>query len=375
LPGIMAFTGTATRVERQDYFSSMQVITDWFRRHFSDPQVVFLAAALIVGFAVVLSMGYMLAPALASIVIAYLLEGLVAFLQRHGWPRLVAVLVVYIAFMVFLIMVLFGVIPVVSRQVTDLVQQLPSMISTGLASLSELPERYPDVVSQDQVQQVIGSIRYEITSFGQRVLSWSLASVVGIITLLVYLILVPLLVFFFLKDKELIISWFMSYMPEHRRIAGDVWHDVDRQISNYVRGKFWEILIVWAATYIGLQVFGLNYAMLLGLLVGLSVIVPYIGAAVATVPVLLVGWFQWGWSSEFAWMATVYFIIQALDGNVLVPLLFSEVVNLHPVAIIVAVLVFGGLWGFWGIFFAIPLATLVQAILFAWPRPNPEAGD
>lgn len=375
LPGIMAFTGTATRVEPQDYFSSMQVITDWFRRHFSDPQVVFLAAALIVGFAVVLSMGYMLAPALASIVIAYLLEGLVAFLQRHGWPRLVAVLVVYIAFMVFLIMVLFGVIPVVSRQVTDLVQQLPSMISTGLASLSELPERYPDVVSQDQVQQVIGSIRYEITSFGQRVLSWSLASVVGIITLLVYLILVPLLVFFFLKDKELIISWFMSYMPEHRRIAGDVWHDVDRQISNYVRGKFWEILIVWAATYIGLQVFGLNYAMLLGLLVGLSVIVPYIGAAVATVPVLLVGWFQWGWSSEFAWMATVYFIIQALDGNVLVPLLFSEVVNLHPVAIIVAVLVFGGLWGFWGIFFAIPLATLVQAILFAWPRPNPEAGD
>ena len=353
----------------------MQVITDWFRRYFSDPQVVVLAAALIVGFAVVLSMGYMLAPALASIVIAYLLEGLVAFFQRHGWPRLAAVLVVYIAFMVFVITVLFGVIPVVSRQVTDLVQQMPSMISTGLVSLSELPERYPDVVSQDQVQQVIGSIRYEITNFGQQVLSWSLASVVGIITILVYLILVPLLVFFFLKDKELIISWFMGYMPEHRRITGDVWRDVDRQISNYVRGKFWEILIVWAATYIGLQIFGLNYAMLLGLLVGLSVIVPYIGAAVVTVPVLLVGWFQWGWSSEFAWMATVYFIIQALDGNVLVPLLFSEVVNLHPVAIIVAVLVFGGLWGFWGIFFAIPLATLVQAILFAWPRPTPEAGN
>lgn len=375
LSGIMVFTETATGVERQDPFSSMQVITDWFRHNFSDPQVVFLAAALIVGFAVVLSMGYMLAPALASIVIAYLLEGLVAFLQRHGWPRLMAVLVVYIAFMVFVIMVLFGVIPVVSRQVTDLVQQLPSMISKGLVSLSELPERYPDVVSQDQILQVIGSIRYEITSFGQRVLSWSLASVVGVITLLVYLILVPLLVFFFLKDKELLIAWFMRYLPEHRRIAVDVWHDVDRQISNYVRGKFWEILIVWAATYVGLQIFGLNYAMLLGLLVGLSVIVPYIGAAVATVPVLLVGWFQWGWSSEFAWMATVYFIIQALDGNILVPLLFSEVVNLHPVAIIVAVLVFGGLWGFWGIFFAIPLATLVQAILLAWPRPIPEVGD
>lgn len=348
----------------------MQVITDWFRRYFSDPQVVFLAVALLVGFAVVLSMGYMLAPALASIVIAYLLEGLVAFLQRRGLPRFPAVLLVYMAFMVFLITILFGVIPVVSRQVTDLVQQLPSMITAGLTSLAELPQRYPEVVSNLQIQEVIATIRSEIASFGQRVLSWSLASVVGVITLLVYLILVPLLVFFFLKDKELIIAWFMSYLPQHRRIAGNVWLDVDRQISNYVRGKFWEILIVWAATYVGFQVFGLNYAMLLALLVGVSVIIPYIGFTVVTIPVLLVGWFQWGWSSEFAWMASVYFVTQAMDGNVLVPLLFSEVVNLHPVAIIVAILVFGGLWGFWGIFFAIPLATLVQAILIAWPRPS-----
>ena len=348
----------------------MQVITDWFRRYFSDPQVVFLAAALLVGFAVVLSMGYMLAPALASIVLAYLLEGLVSYLQRYGWPRLVAVLVVYIAFLVFVITLLFGVIPVVSRQVTDLVQQLPSMISSGLVFLGQLPERYPEVISPDQVQQVIGTIRAEITSFGQGVLSWSLASVVGFITILVYLILVPLLVFFFLKDKDLIIAWFMNYLPKHTRIAGTVWHDVDRQISNYVRGKFWEILIVWVVTLIAFQALGLNYAMLLALLVGLSVIIPYIGASVVTIPVLLVGWFQWGWSSEFAWMASVFFIIQALDGNVLVPLLFSEVVNLHPVAIIVAILVFGGLWGFWGVFFAIPLATLVQAILTTWPRSN-----
>ena len=353
----------------------MQVITDWFRRYFSDPQVVFLAAALLVGFAVVLSMGYMLAPALASIVLAYLLEGLVSYLQRYGWPRLVAVLVVYIAFLVFVITLLFGVIPVVSRQVTDLVQQLPAMISSGLVFLGQLPERYPEVISPDQVQQVISTIRYEITNFGQGVLSWSLASVVGFITLLVYLILVPLLVFFFLKDQELIIAWFMNYLPKHTRIAGTVWHDVDRQISNYVRGKFWEILIVWAATLIAFQVLGLNYAMLLALLVGLSVIIPYIGASVVTIPVLLVGWFQWGWSSEFAWMASVYFLIQALDGNVLVPLLFSEVVNLHPVAIIVAILVFGGLWGFWGVFFAIPLATLVQAILTAWPRSDGETLD
>ncbi|EDN67782.1 Protein of unknown function, UPF0118 [Beggiatoa sp. PS] len=75
-----------------------------------------------------------------------------------------------------------------------------------------------------------------------------------------------------------------------------------------------------------------------------------------------------GYNTRFFWAVGIYLAIQALDGNVLVPLLFSEAVNLHPVAIIVAILVFGGFWGFWGVFFAIPLATLVKALLSAWPR-------
>ena len=90
--------------------------------------------------------------------------------------------------------------------------------------------------------------------------------------------------------------------------------------------------------------------MLLAVIVGLSVLIPYIGAVMVTIPVAIIAYFQWGLTSEFAWLLAAYGIIQALDGNVLVPLLFSEVVNLHPVAIILAILVFGGLWGFWGIF-------------------------
>jgi len=348
----------------------MQVLSEWFRRYFSDPQVVFLSVALVAGFGVVLTMGDMLTPVLASIVIAYLLEGLVGFLQRSGWPRTPSVLVVYVAFMAFVVLILLWVMPVVSHQVSDLVQQLPNMVAKGQQVLMQLPERYPDVVTTTQVQELIDAIRAEIAGFGQQVVTWSLASVVGIITLAVYLILMPLLVFFFLKDRDLIVNWFKGYMPKHRRIAGTVWHDVDRQISNYIRGKFWEILIIWAASYLAFVVFGLNYAMLLGMLVGLSVIIPYIGATLVTIPVLLIAWFQWGWTSDFGWLALTYFVIQALDGNVLVPLLFSEVVNLHPVAIMVAILVFGGFWGFWGVFFAIPLATLVQAILVAWPRPK-----
>ena len=140
---------------------------------------------------------------------------------------------------------------------------------------------------------------------------------------------------------------------------------MDRQIGNYIRGKMLEILVVWIASYITFALFGINYAMLLSALVGLSVVIPYIGAVLVTIPVIFVAYFQWGWGADFGWLVVAYFVIQAIDGSVIVPVLFSEVVDLHPIAIIVAVLVFGGLWGFWGVFFAIPLATLVQAIVTA----------
>jgi putative permease len=148
-----------------------------------------------------------------------------------------------------------------------------------------------------------------------------------------------------------------------------VWEEVDMQIGNYVRGKFAEVFILWAVSYATYAAMGLNYAMLLAVLMGLQVIIPYVGATLVTFPVLGVAYFQWGWGGdEFMYVVIAYSIIQALDGVMLVPILFSEAVNLHAVAIIIAILFFGGLWGFWGVFLAIPLATVVKAVLTAWPR-------
>ena len=98
------------------------------------------------------------------------------------------------------------------------------------------------------MQEIIGVIRQEIAEFGQTVLSVSFSSVVGVITVLVYLILMPLLVFFFLKDKKLILNYLLGFFPRDRRLADTVWRDMDRQIANYVRGKFWEIIIVWGVS-------------------------------------------------------------------------------------------------------------------------------
>ena len=350
----------------------MNFVRDWFDRHLSDPQVVGLAIVLAVGIALVVVIGDMLAPVFAAMVIAYLLEGLVGLLERYRTPRLVGVLVVFGSFMTFLFFVTFALLPLLSRQASQLVQLLPTMLSSGQDALIKLLKTYPELFSEEQVRDLIAQIRIEAVSFGQRVVSQSLSSVIGVITLLVYLILLPLMVFFFLKDKHRIVAWSTRFMPDERRLLHHVWMDVDRQIGNYVRGKFIEVLIVWGATYITFAAMGLQFAMLLAVAVGLSVVIPYIGAVVVTLPVAFVAYFQWGLTSDFAYLMIAYAIIQALDGNVLVPLLFSEVVDLHPVAIIAAVLMFGGLWGFWGVFFAIPLATVVQAVLKAWPD-LPEA--
>jgi len=346
----------------------LELLTNWFKRSFSDPQVVILGLFLVVGFAVIIGLGKWLAPMFASLVIAYLLEALVVQLQKSGMPRMPAVIIVFVLFMAVLLFLLFGLVPIVTRQLTQLVQQFPEYIARGQTLLRQLPENYPQLVSAEQIDIIIAQLGQELATLGQQALGWSLSSVASMITLVVFLVLMPVLVFFFLKDKDLMIGWVSDYLPRERSLVNKVWVESEAQIANYVRGKVAEIFIVGLVTYITFLILGLQYSALLATVVGFSVLIPYIGAAVATIPVALVAFFQFGWDWSFGHVMIAYAIIQALDGNLLVPLLFSEVVNLHPVAIILAILFFGGLWGFWGIFFAIPLATLVQAILRSWPR-------
>jgi putative permease len=350
----------------------MNLLTSWFKRTFADPQVVILGIVLVAGFAIVIGFGRMLAPVFASIVIAYLLEAVVTRLQSLGLNRFASVLLVFLLFLASLFFLLFGLVPMLTRQLTQLVQQIPSYITQGQELLLQLPQRYPQMVSEEQVQSLIGSVGNELAVAGQQFLTWSLASVGNVMGLLVLLILIPVLVFFLLKDKHQLIGWFKGYLPVERHLLSFVWADVEAQIANYVRGKAGEIVIVGGVSYVTFVSLGLQYSALLATMVGFSVLIPYIGAAVITLPIAFVAYFQWGWSWDFGQVMIAYAIIQALDGNVLVPLLFSEALDLHPVAIIVAILIFGGLWGFWGIFFAIPLATVVQAVLKAWPRVTDE---
>jgi len=343
-----------------------KLFSDWYTRKFSDPHAVALVIILLASILFIALFSQLLMPVLVALAIAFLLDLPVNKMVNLKFSRTSATALVVGAFVGVALISLLGLLPIIWQQSSSLLQEVPHMVSEGQKYLLTLPEQYPDIIQASQIETFISTIKEKLLEWGEVALKASLNSISDIVALMVYLILVPLMVFFFLKDKRDLLAVFTQFLPKERRMATQVSKEMNQQILNYIRGKVIEILIVGISTTIAFIFLDLSYSVLLGVLVGLSVLVPYVGATVVTIPVFLVALFQWGFSNELGYVMLAYGVIQAIDGNVIVPLLFSEAVNLHPVTIIIAVILFGGLWGFWGVFFAIPLATLVKAVINAW---------
>ena len=345
----------------------LKQLVAWYKSRFADPNLSVLFLLLISAFFTVYFFGSILAPVFVALILAYMLEWPVNYLKRFKLSRAVSTFVVMTLFVSMAVVAFLGLLPTVVKQGASLIHDLPAMLNHVQVYLTALPTRYPDIIDPSTTSLLVENIRAYLLDSGGFLLSHSFSSILNIAALIVYAVLVPLMMVFMLKDKRQLTNSVKQFLPNNLKLAEQVWVEMNGQIMNYIRGKVIEIVIVGVATYLVFFVMDLRYSALLAVLVGLSVLIPYIGAAAVTVPVAVVALFQWGFSPEFVYLMVAYGIVQTIDGNVIVPLLFSEAVNLHPVIIIIAVLVFGGLWGFWGVFFAIPLATLVKAVLNAWP--------
>ena len=346
----------------------IEMLKNWYNRRFSDPQAMGLAAILLFGFIAIYFFSDLIAPLLVAIVLAYLLEWPVRLLnEKLKCPRLLATTLVIGTFTGLVFLVVLVLLPNLWTQMVNLLSDLPHMFNKFNEWLLSLPERYPDLIDTKTVESIFGTVKEKILGLGESALKLSLASLMNLVTLGIYAFLVPLMVFFLLKDKRQLMDGVSRFLPRNRTLASAVWVEMQQQISNYIRGKLVEIFVVAAVTYMIFLIFGLNYPLLLAVAVGISVLVPYIGAVLVAIPVVLVAIFQFGDTHTFWYIVIAFVVSQLLDGNLLVPFLFSEAVNLHPLVIIIDVLIFGGLWGFWGVFFAIPLATLVKAVVNVWP--------
>ena len=348
----------------------IEKLNNFLKKIFINDETIVFSLMLIATLVVLNYFGSILTPFLISIIVAYLLVGLQRKIESFGLRSIWALIATFTIFIIVGAALLIWLLPILYSQLQLLVLETPGLLNDFFAFISQLQSSYPDLVSSDQISAFFQSVSSEITQVAQNIVKSSISGIQSAITVLIYILLFPILVYFFLFDRSQILNGFLKIIPGERKMLYKIWEEMDVQLSNYVRGKTLEIFIVGISAAIIFSFIGLNYTALLSVLVGLSVVIPYVGAFAVTVPIVIIGLIQFGLTFDFWLLITLYLILQILDGNLLVPIIFSDAVKLHPVVIILAVFVFGSMFGFWGVFFAIPIATFVKAVWNAWPSQS-----
>lgn len=342
-------------------------INSFLKKIFSNEETIVFSFVILCAFLMMTFFGSVLTPFLISIVVAYLLVGVQKKIESFNISSKWALVITFAIFIVTGAAMLVWLLPILYTQLQAFVLDVPELFNNFLEFVSTLPAKFPELVTSEQITVFFQAVSSELSSITQNIVKSSIAGIQSTITILLYIILFPILVFFFLFDRENIMDGLSKLVPGNREMFSNIWTEMDMQLSNYVRGKTTEIFVVGLCAAIIFSLVGLKYSALLSVLVGLSVVIPYVGAFLVTVPVVIVGLLQFGLTSEFYILITLYLLLQILDGNLLVPIIFSDAVKLHPVAIILAVFIFGSMFGFWGVFFAIPMATFIKAVWNAWP--------
>ena len=339
----------------------------FFRNYFYEEEQFAALFILIIAAVLLYFIGSTITPVFVSILVAYLLNGVMNFFEEKNYSKKISFYFTFTIFLAFYLFILLS-LPYVTGQIASLINELPAIVAFVESLFNDLMIRYPNFFTTEQVEEIFASSASLIPSIAEQVLIQLNTSFSAIMNALIFLILTPILVFFFLKDKSEMLSYLTFFLPNKRSLLSKIWSDLNIQLFGYVRGKALEMIIVASITSTAFLVLEVNYSVILGILVGMSVLIPLFGAILVTIPVVAIGLFQWGLDTSFYIFLFVYLMIQILDGNVLFPLLMGNEVNLHPVLIILSILVFGGIWGFWGLLLAVPIATLIRAVFKVWPK-------
>jgi putative permease len=328
-----------------------------------DTRFVTLIVVSLLGIALFAWVGNALVPFGAAAVLTYFLDGGVKRLMRWNLGRRWAFAIIFVVFLIGYFAAFLGPVRLAVRQGLAMMSNLPRIQATLEHAAVQLPEPAISFLPPEQRREVLERLLPAVTDWTAIVLERGLQGMPEVTDWIAYALIIPFLVFFFLKDKDPLLEGWAKLLPKDRELIDKIFQEVEDKTARYVRGTLWRILIVGTVTWIGFLTLGFGYAAILGLLTGLSVVVPYVGALVVAIPLGILGIDQWGLTWPLAWLAIIYSAVQTLDGYVLAPILFSITVKLHPVTTLVAVFAFGSLWGFWGLVFAIPLATLVKSFV------------
>lgn len=315
---------------------------------------------------------YLLAPVLAPFLVgallAYLGDPITDKLEARKLSRTLSVSIVFGVMLLFGLLVLLIILPMLQEQLFALFRRLPQIIHWLQADLlpamagllgvqietveleliqSKLAENWRDVGN------VVGLILGKVGQSGQIFLTW-----------LAYLVLVPVVTFYLLRDWDILVEKTHGLLPpRYAKTIVRLTKECDSVLAEFLRGQLLVMLALGCIYSIGLFMVGLEFALLIGMMAGLVSFVPYLGAIVGIGVAGIVGFMQFQDVIHLVLIGIVFAVGQAIEGMLLSPLLVGDRIGLHPVAVIFAVMAGGQLFGFFGVLLALPVAAVIKVLL------------
>ena len=308
------------------------------------------------------ALGDVILPFLLGAAVAYCLDPIADWLETHGFSRAWATgIITFFAILAFIVATLL-IVPLLVRQASDLVATTPQIIS-NLQSF--LTERFPDLAdSTSTIRRSLSNLGATLQSKGDQLLQAVLASVTGLVNVIVLFVIVPVVAFYLLYDWDNAVARIDALLPrDHAPVIRDLARQIDRTMAGFVRGQGTVCLILGVYYAAALALVGLNFGLIVGAIAGALTFIPYVGALVGGLLAIGLALFQfWG---DWLWIALVWAIFQSgqfVEGNVLTPKLVGDSVGLHPVWLIFSLSAFGTLFGFVGLLVAVPVAAMIGVL-------------
>ncbi len=334
----------------------------------TDLQRLMILIVVVAGGWLLYRLAPVLTPFMASAVLAYLGDPLVDRLERRGLSRTVSVVVVFVAMALLGVTFLLIMIPLLQRQATVLMERIPQGIQwlqeRVLPYLLALPGLADATIDLDTVRQAVTEHWQQVGTAVTRVLAEVTASGRAVFAALAYLLLIPVVTFYLLRDWDVLVRHMHALIP--RSVEPTVvrlTRECDAVLAQFLRGQ---LLVMLGLAFIyttGLWTVGLDSAFLIGMLAGLVSFVPYLGFIVGIVLAGFAALIQYGDALHLLYVVAVFGVGQLIEGFVLSPWLVGDRIGLHPVAVIFAVMAGGQLFGFFGVLLALPVAAVVLVLL------------
>ena len=330
-------------------------------------QYLWVIGPLLVVFVALEFLGPVLTPFLVGAIGAYIGAPLVERLHKRGWSRTMGALVVVLIFVFAVAAILLVLIPLVQAEIGQAAKKLPELLSRFAAQASPWLQENFGV----EMQLDLASIREAVTEHVQEAKDLQAQLARGIkagglflLSLIVNAALIPVVMFYLLRDWTMIWRRIFGLVPRRWRWkTRELSIEVDRVLGEFLRGQGMVMGSLAIYYSVGLWIAGLQYALPIGILTGLLVFIPYVGFGTGLVLGMLAAILQWNGLPGFLAIAAVYGVGQILENYVLIPWLIGDRIGLHPLAVIFALLAFGKLFGIAGVLLALPASAVILVAL------------